>query len=233
MICIPVVAATQSEALQFIERAAKLADVLELRMDLLSDGNVKELIEAAHSFSTRLKVLVTNRIMEASTPRDEKKRIGVLLDAVALDADFVDLELFTALPWIETVRAAIAARHNRTALIISHHDFRKTPSRRTLNRYFEDSVATGANVVKIVTLAKTPADNLPVLSLIPYAHRRNMQIIAFCMGEQGKISRVAAPLLGSIFTFASLERGSESASGQFSIGVMKQLLEILGEKSES
>lgn len=233
MICIPVVAARQSEALQFIERGAKLADVLELRMDLLSDGNVKELIEAARSFSTRLKVLVTNRIMEASAPRDEKKRIGVLLDAVALDADFVDLELFTALPWIETVRAAITARHNRTALIISHHDFRKTPSRRTLNRYFEDSVAAGAQVVKIVTLANSPGDNLPVLNLIPYARRRNMQIIAFCMGEQGKISRVAAPLLGSIFTFASLERGSESASGQLSIGEMKQLLEMLGGKSES
>jgi 3-dehydroquinate dehydratase type I len=143
-----------------------------------------------------------------------------------MSVDFVDLELFTARPYIEKVRAAIAAQNNRTALIISHHDFRKTPSRRTLNRYFEDSVAAGAQVVKIVTLAKTPEDNLSVLNMIPYARRRNMQIIAFCMGEHGKISRVAAPLLGSMFTFASLERGCESASGQLSIGEMKQLLEM-------
>jgi 3-dehydroquinate dehydratase type I len=232
MICIPVVASRQSEALQFIEMAAKLADVLELRMDLLSDGNVKELIEAVRSFSPILKVLVTNRVMEASDPRDEKKRIDGFLEAVARDADFVDMELFTEPAWIEKVRNVIAARRNRTSLIISHHDFQKTPSSRILSRCFQEGVAAGADVVKIVTMAKTPADNLRVLNLIPWARRRNMQIIAFCMGEHGKVSRVAAPLLGSLFTFASLERGSESASGQLSIGEMKQALEILEGKSK-
>ena len=58
-------------------------------------------------------------------------------------------------------------------------------------------LAADADIVKLVTLANHPADNLRLLSLIPQAQARGKDIIAFCMGPLGKWSRVAAPLLGS------------------------------------
>jgi 3-dehydroquinate dehydratase type I len=227
MICIPVVAARQSEALQFIERGAKLADVLELRMDLISDGNVKDLIGAARASSETVKVLVTNRADNTSDCPGEEERIGILLDAVSLGADFVDIELKTDPFWREKLQSLIGKSHNRTRLIVSEHDFRKTPSLKSLIKIFNESVRAGAQIVKIVTFARCPEDNLRVLSLIPYARRQEMEIIAFCMGEQGRISRVAASLLGSIFTFASLARGTESAAGQLTVREMKQIFQIL------
>ena len=227
MICIPVVAATQAEALRMIRESAHLADVLELRMDLLSDGNVKELIGAVRSSSASVRILVTNRERETSCSSGEKERLGVLLEAVSLGADFVDVELTTPPVWREEIRAAIGAHGNRTKLIISHHDFRKTPALKTLIRLFNESVKAGADVVKIVTMARSPEDNLRVLSLIPYAGRRHREIIAFCMGEQGRISRVMAAMLGASFTFASLERGAESAAGQLTVREMKQIFRIL------
>jgi len=227
MICIPVVAATQAEALRMIRESAHLADVLELRMDLLSDGNVKELIGAARSSSASVRVLVTNREKETACSSGEKERLGVLLEAVSSGADFVDVELTTSPVWREEIRAAIGAQDNRTKLIISHHDFHKTPALKTLIRLFNESVKAGADVVKIVAMARSPEDNLKVLSLIPYAGRRNREIIAFCMGEQGRISRVMAALLGAFFTFASLERGAESAAGQLTVREMKQIFRIL------
>jgi 3-dehydroquinate dehydratase len=50
------------------------------------------------------------------------------------------------------------------------------------------------------------------------------------MGENGKISRLLAPLFGAFFTFASLEKGSETASGQISISEMKSAYILLGIK---
>jgi 3-dehydroquinate dehydratase len=50
------------------------------------------------------------------------------------------------------------------------------------------------------------------------------------MGELGKISRLLSPVFGAFFTFASLEHGSETASGQMTIQEMKTAYELLGLK---
>jgi len=47
------------------------------------------------------------------------------------------------------------------------------------------------------------------------------------MGEKGRLSRVAAPLLGSCLSYASLEDGAESAPGQLTAVQMKRIIEIL------
>jgi 3-dehydroquinate dehydratase type I len=229
MICIPVVVATQAEALQFIDRSAGLADILELRMDLLADGKLQGLMAAIRSAAPAVKVLVTNRPRSAASAGGEKERIAVLMEAVSLGADFVDVELETATEWMEKVRTLIGENQERTKLIVSHHDFRQTPPRQELVRLFNAAVRAGAQVTKIVTLARSQEDNLTTLSLIPYARRRKAAIIAFCMGEQGKMSRVMAPFLGSLFTFAALEDGSASAPGQLTVREMRQIWRILEE----
>lgn len=227
MICIPVVAATQDEALQFIDRSAGLADILELRMDLLADGKLNGLMAAVRSAAPAVQVLVTNRPRSASKATGEKERIDVLMEAVSLGADFVDVELATATLWREKVRTLIGENHDRTRLIVSHHDFRQTPPRQELVRLFNAAVRAGAQVTKIVTLARTQEDNLAILSLMPYARRRKLEIIAFCMGEYGKMSRVMAPLLGALFTFAALDDGSESAPGQLTVQEMRQVWRVM------
>ena len=233
MICIPVVAKTQSEALQFIARSASLADILELRMDLLADGTLRELLAAVRSAAPAAQVLVTNRPRGAASARGEQERLAVLMEAVSLGADFVDVELATAPAGKEKIQALIGAHHNRTQMIVSHHDFRQTPPRQELVRLLNAAVHTGAQVTKIVTQAVTQEDNLAILSLLPYACRRKWKIIAFCMGDQGKMSRIMAPLLGALFTFAALDEGSESAPGQLTVRAMRQIWQAMGEKQHA
>lgn len=226
MICIPVATSTQAEALQIIKRSAGLADVLELRMDLLVDGNVRELIGLVRA-AGNAQILVTNRPRPDLPEQGEERRIDVLMEAVSLQTDFVDLELTTASAWLKKIHTSIGKHGNRTRLIVSHHDFNKTPSRKILLGLFRDCVHAGAQVVKIVTWARHAEDNLKMLDLIPYARRRNVPIIALCMGEQGRMSRVMAPLLGSLFTFAALERGIESAPGQLTAGETRQIWRLM------
>jgi 3-dehydroquinate dehydratase type I len=70
-------------------------------------------------------------------------------------------------------------------------------------------------------------DNLNILKLIGYAKKANQKIIAHCMGEKGKISRIMAPFFGAYMTFASLDKGAESAPGQLTVTEMKTLFRIL------
>jgi 3-dehydroquinate dehydratase type I len=233
MICIPVAAATQAEALLAIRQAAELADILELRMDLISGGSVKELISAVREAPRSVKILVTNRFDNPSDSPNEVERIGVLFDAVRLGADFVDVELKTAPDLREKLLSFIRENGGRTKLIVSEHDFQRTPSLKKLTGLFDEAINAGADIVKIVAFARSVEDNLRIFALISHARKRNANIVAFCMGEHGRISRVMAPLLGAYFTFASLKRGAESASGQLTVHEMKQIYRILDREGAS
>jgi 3-dehydroquinate dehydratase type I len=150
-------------------------------------------------------------------------RVDYLKEAATLGADYVDVEY--AIP-PEHRRLLFEARVN-TKLILSKHFPDGTPLKEKLEDLFRKMAATGADVVKIVTHARTLADNLTVLGLIPQAGKMGVEIVALCMGPLGRISRVACPLLGGAFTFASLERGQESASGQVTAKEMNMILEAL------
>jgi 3-dehydroquinate dehydratase type I len=103
----------------------------------------------------------------------------------------------------------------------------KTPSKDDLADLLKKMAATGADVIKIVTKAKSVEDNLRILDLIPNARTLGVEIIALAMGPHGKMSRIMSPLLGAYLTFASLEAGQESASGQIPANEIKQILNRL------
>jgi shikimate dehydrogenase/3-dehydroquinate dehydratase type I len=255
MICIPVTAQTQAEALQQVEKILPFADVVELRMDLIRDGNLNSLVTRCKSSPVPLKILVTNRVRGfspdgTSEPPDqqngpgrdpfclpfvrrdsehasgERQRIAVLKEAVILGADYIDVELDTPEYLRRELASLIEETGKRTKLIVSHHDYQRTPSVEALKKVFHRCVQAGAGIVKIVTFARRPEDNLRILNLVSYASDRSQEIIAFCMGDQGRISRVMAPFLGSCLNFASLARGAESAPGQFTVSEMKKIMKL-------
>src|SRR5512136_2231027 len=134
MICIPITGNTQEEALLQIEMGLPRAHVLELRMDMIS-GDLQRLMERCRSHSIPVKILVTNRRREPSSlgeSVEEERRIAVLEEAIRLGADYVDIELDTAEPLRRDVLVMARNHGKRTTVIISHHDFMKTPSFRTL-----------------------------------------------------------------------------------------------------
>lgn len=82
-------------------------------------------------------------------------------------------------------------------------------------------------MVKIVTWARNPEDNLRMLRLISVAAQEKIDLISFCMGPKGRISRIAAPILGSCLSYVSLRKGGESASGQLTVTEMNIIMKIL------
>jgi 3-dehydroquinate dehydratase type I len=224
VICIPIAAATTDAAILRMERAAPLADLVELRIDRITGAELERLLTAR-----RTPVIVTNRRREegGGFTGTEEERVARLAEAVRLGADYVDIETATDPALKAGLRAAIVG--TSTKLIVSWHDFSGTPPLEFLKAKLEECMADDPAIVKIVTHADDASDCLRVLALIPYARQKSQAIIAFCMGRRGKISRITAPLLGSIIAYASLEPEEASAPGQLTIHQMREISRLMEE----
>ncbi len=222
MICIPIAAGTTAAVVERMERAASLADCVELRIDRIPGADLEGLLGAR-----RCPAIVTNRSRRegGGFAGTEAERIAALIRAVRLGADYVDIEEATD-PALKTeLRSALAGGPAR--LICSWHDFSGTPAAEFLREKLKACMADAPAIVKIVTHAGAAADCLRVLGLIPRALQKGQAIAAFCMGEKGKISRIMAPLIGSAITYASLDREEASAPGQLTIDELKTINRIM------
>lgn len=241
MICVPITEATHPKAVRAIERSVLFADIIELRMDLIEGGDLRQLLAAARRASERIAVIVTcRRPEEALLPSADEGGARVravtktakmkwLKEAIALGADFVDIELAAGEKAIRELQAYRRKQKSATGLIVSWHDILKTPPLARLKEVFHACERMTPDIIKIVTLASKAEDNLKILSLIPYAQARNRKIIAMCMGEAGKLSRAMAPLMGSYLGFAVMPGGKASAPGQLSVIAMRQIQNSLKE----
>lgn len=219
-LCIPIVETTVKKALTAIKEANRRADLIELRVDYLDRINLVPLLE-----SREKPLIVTHRRKEegGKYEGEERKRLGVLQEAVDLEGDYIDVELATE----KSLLRSLIRNKGRTQVILSFHDFHRTPSPKELQRLFGQMIRLGADVVKMVPFARSWEDNLSILSMIPFARQRRQRIVAFCMGEKGKISRIFSPLLGAAWTYASLSRIKVSAPGQLTVDEMKEIWKML------
>ena len=224
MICVSVLADTNRKALGMIKKAFAVAEMAEVRIDRIPTPDLRAIVAARNGM-----LIVTNRCRREGGhfAGSERDRVGLLGEAVRLGADFVDIEASADRSLVGDLAAEISARRGKTKMIVSNHVFSETPSLRSLLRRLDSCRALGADVVKIVTRARSAEDNLRVLQLIPHSLAEGQPIAAFCMGPKGKISRVLAPLFGSCISYASLGKGSESAPGQLRVSEMRRAWRVL------
>lgn len=155
----------------------------------------------------------------------ETEREALLLAAVTHGAAFVDIEIEAAESFKQAISAA--ARRQKCRVIISYHDFEKTPPCAELKAIIERCFADGADIAKIACLVRSEADCARILGLYDREPGDKREIIAFGMGEKGKITRIAAPLLGAPFTYSALYPGGETAPGQLDKETLRKILDLV------
>ena len=104
-------------------------------------------------------------------------------------------------------------------MLISFHDFSRTKG---LEQAADRIEAFKPDFVKVVSTARTLADNLAVLRVIE-DHSLASNVVGIAMGEEGLVSRVLGPRSGAAFTFASFSEGSETAPGQVSAETLRDV----------
>ncbi|HLC93073.1 MAG TPA: type I 3-dehydroquinate dehydratase [archaeon] len=221
MIIVPVVAKTVSEANDKIAHANKVADAIELRLDYFEKLGEHELMRMIKACEKPC-VCTCRTIAEGGKfAGRENTAAQVLIGAIKAGAHFVDVE-FEMKPLLRKKIMEFAKKHN-AQVILSKHFTSRTPSKKELNALFIKMIKEKAHVIKIVTKATKHSDNGIVLELFKDAKKKKIRLIAFCMGEHGRDSRVLSKLLGAFAGFASLGKGFESAEGQIPIDEFRQM----------
>ena len=218
-ICVSILPKTIPEALLLMEKTeAAHADFIEIRLDRLKDclENHRGLADlTAHG--------KTPKIATDKASRSETEHYQMLLGAAKSGFEYVDVEIST--PKLEDLVKELKSLDAKP--IVSFHKFDGSLSISELNNVLEREISSGAEVCKIVTTAKRMKDNLTTLNFTSTASSKT-KVVCFCMGELGKVSRLLSPMFGGFFTFASLEHGNETATGQLTIQEMKTAYKLLG-----
>jgi 3-dehydroquinate dehydratase type I len=218
-ICVSVMVEAADRVLETMYRAQdEGADLLEWRLDVTREPEVETVLP-----QSPLPVIATVRSVEQgghfSGTRQEQLRL--LIRAATSGSSYVDWEFRPGEPLPDELSGM------RERVILSYHDFEQTPAGRQLEALFDQMAASTTGVVKVVTLAQRKEDNISLLNLIGRGRNRGIEVVAFCLGPLGRISRLACLLMGGAFTYAALESGAEAAPGQLTLAKMRHLLELL------
>lgn len=202
MICVSI----QNKDLETIfdlleERYVEMAEIRLDRCPQLGQEEIEELFS-----NSDVPLIATCRISDAMPAAEAEAK---LITAIKAGAAYVDLELEA--PAMMSKRIRREARECGTVLIRSYHDFEGTDSRTALEALVEKCQHLGAEIAKIVTTARTPEDARKVLSL--YDRFAPETLVAFCMGEEGRQSRLDCLKKGAPFSYAAFDEAA--APGQW------------------
>jgi len=198
-----------------LKKALSKSDYAEIRFDFLKKSDIPIVLEDIKKNLSRCVCTLRPKSEGGLFIGKEEERKSILRLIAEYNPYLLDVEFNTIQ---KDKKFATYLKKSKCKLLISWHDFKKTPNESQLKSRY-NKMRKFSNVVKIVTVAKNVSDASRVLSL--YSVKSKNKMIAFCMGEQGKFSRILCLHLGSPFTYVSL--GKAIAPGQFSVNEIKSL----------
>ena len=219
------VAVTGSDPVELVEKAEALArdnSFLEFRLDYLPRpalalGKIKSFMEM---YPHVLAIATCRRASSGGRFKGSvASQLDILVKAASAGCQFIDVELQTA---TKCKPDLLLKLRTHAAVILSFHDFQAT---RKLEEVIEKMLKLPADFYKIVTTATTLSDNVTMMKFLEKNSDRQ-SLISLCMGEQGIISRVLGVRAGSVFTFASVSPGEETAPGQVTAQDLRSVYRI-------
>ncbi|HNX08804.1 MAG TPA: type I 3-dehydroquinate dehydratase [Methanothrix sp.] len=198
-------------------REAEIADMIELRLDLIEKANPLTVLKAVRD-ATFLPIIATARFREEGGmfQGSEEERIDLLIEASRY-SDYVDVELMAG------GRDEVLGRIKKPA-IVSYHDFKKMPDDFQLAEIFGRMKTAKADIAKIAVTPHNMYDNLRILKFLLDA---DMPLCMIAMGQIGRHLRAVAPLYGSVLTYGFITEST--APGQMSLADLCQARRLLDE----
>ncbi len=237
-ICVPVCVPRASEIALAIERAAKVADLIELRLDCLTAREFSAIeYELPRLFKDNLlPIIFTLRPAEQGGHRELEQLTRLQFRAAASrltvwgNKHYMDIELDMARGLTQAEPYLVSPEWNR--VICSYHDFVGVPQ--DLEQIYERMAGTKASILKIAVQADDITDCLAVLSLLERARVEDREMIAIAMGGAGILTRILGPARGAFLTYGSLDAEQATAPGQLSATDLIDLYRIrqLDEETE-
>jgi 3-dehydroquinate dehydratase type I len=211
-----------------VVRQAKLADLIELRLDRIGDpgeDRLRALIREARK-PTIVTVQGAEAFGEFAGTLDE--RLAILRSAARAGASFVDIDAGASLD--------LGEMPGKCHRIVSCHVTDHTPDDLDGLHAEIERVQLEGDLVKIVTHARSCEDGLRMLAFV---RRIGGGLIGFCSGARASFTRVLAPIFGSPFTYAApailpgMPEPPATAPGQIRVNDLRSVLPPTGLTGET
>ncbi len=216
--CVSIAEKTPYKIKHTLKIALKKSDYAEVRFDFLKIEQIPEAIEMIKNDLNKIVCTLRPKTEGGKFTGNEKERIAILKLIAEFNPFLLDVE-FNTLKKNPSLRRYL--KSTKTKLLVSWHDFKKTPSSAELKKKMNQMSKFSSNV-KIVSTAKSTLDSSRMLEL--YSKKGKNNLISFAMGDLGRISRILCLYLGSPYTYVSL--GKAVAPGQFSVDEVKKITNL-------
>lgn len=194
-ICLSIIGPTFPKANDQINRALSCADLIELRLDLWQPFNLEEFKIWSRGLPLPAIFTVRSSAEGGRFWGSDEERVALLKELLALEPAYIDIEL-SHLPLFAD------CQRGSTQVIGSLHTRGELPT----------ASIPGVDLWKLVIESDRVA---PLFDLYDWVDRHpDRKVIPLCMGKQGPLSRLLAPLMGSPFVHASLDGAHAVAAGQ-------------------
>jgi 3-dehydroquinate dehydratase/shikimate dehydrogenase len=165
---------------------------------------------------------------------NEYKREEIIQRFIEAKPDFIDIEMNSSKDLLKKIKDILD--NNNIKLIFSYHNFIKTPDldhSKSIVDKFEHILLDELNfniktinnsVYKLIFTAQEFRDNFIPIQICNFYSKLNRNIISFCMGDLGIISRIYCLKSGAFLTYGSFME--ETAPGQINSKEIKDWLEL-------
>ncbi|GKS66737.1 3-dehydroquinase [Nitrosarchaeum sp.] len=216
--CVSIAENSSNKIKSNLKQALKKSDYAEVRFDFLKTEEIPQTLENIKGDLKKVVCTLRPKSEGGKFERSEKERVAILKLIAEYNPFLLDVEFNTIK---KNKELAKYLKSTKTRLLISWHDFKKTPKFSELKNKMNQMSKFSKNV-KIVTTAKSAKDSTTTLQL--YSQNKKNNLIAFAMGDSGRLSRILCLYLGSPYTYVSL--GKPIVSGQFSVDEVKKIISL-------
>ena len=216
--CVSIAETTPNKIKHTLKTALKKSDYVEIRFDFLKMEQIPVALEMIKKDLKNIVCTLRPKTEGGKFLGNEKERVAILKLIAEYSPFLLDVEFNTLKKNLSLVKYL---NSTKTKLLVSWHDFKKTPSSTELKKKMNQMSKFSPNV-KIVSTAKSTDDSTRMLEL--YSKKGNNNLISFAMGDFGRISRILCLYLGSPYTYVSL--GKAIAPGQFSVDEVKKITNL-------
>lgn len=222
-IVVPVMPRSLEEAQSLEANKYVMADIIEWRADYLTSDKIMTVAPAIFEKFSGKEIIFTLRTQTegGKITLSDDEYVSILKNINHLyKPEYLDFEYFSH-------REIFSEMLECSNLVLSYHNFSEIPD--NILEIFSDLTALAPKLVKVSVM---PQSDREVLDLINYAKgfkvlNPKQEFAVIAMGKLGRITRIASDLLGSSWTFASLD--ATSAPGQINLADMVKIRDILDE----
>jgi 3-dehydroquinate dehydratase / shikimate dehydrogenase len=205
-----------NSAEHLLSQGRSCIDGVELRLDHFEKIEMESLKAFLKSCGLPVMFTVRRNDQGGAFLGTEEQRLQLLESLCALQPAYLDLEYDVPADF----RKKLFEAYPQVSFLSSFHDFTRTPD--DLEAIYNKMKTPHAHVYKLAVAAKSTNDALRLLLFIQ-SHSEREKMIGIGMGEEGKLTRILAPVVGSILTYATIADGLMTAPGQIGARELQEI----------